>query len=64
MASWKHGAPRVAYVSGGGSGIGLNFAKELITDGASIAIFDLKVDDEVLTELRQRCAGAKQNVQA
>ena len=62
MASWKHGAPKVAYVSGGGSGIGLTIARELIADGASIAIFDLKVADEILTELRQRYVGAQQSV--
>ena len=63
MNSWKHGAPKIAYVSGGGSGIGLNIVKALIADDASIAIFDLKVEDDVLAELRQRCVSKQQKVQ-
>ncbi|MCK7597652.1 SDR family NAD(P)-dependent oxidoreductase [Microbulbifer sp. CAU 1566] len=52
MSNWKHGAPKVAFVSGGGSGIGLNLTRALLADGASVAIFDLKVDDALLNELQ------------
>ncbi|WP_299599363.1 SDR family NAD(P)-dependent oxidoreductase [uncultured Microbulbifer sp.] len=51
MSNWKHGAPKVAFVSGGGSGIGLNLTRALLKDGASVAIFDLKVDDALLNDL-------------
>lgn len=56
MANWKHGTPKTAFVSGGGSGIGLNLTRALLQDGASVAIFDLKVDSALLEELRQLCA--------
>lgn len=52
MGNWKHGTPKTAFISGGGSGIGLNLAKALLKDGANIAIFDLKVEDALLEELR------------
>ena len=52
MTSWKHGAPRVAFISGGGSGIGLRLVKSLISEGTNVAIFDLRVDDSVVAELQ------------
>lgn len=52
MGNWKHGTPKTAFISGGGSGIGLNLAKALLKEGANIAIFDLKVEDALLEELR------------
>lgn len=57
MTNWKYGAPKVAYVSGGGSGIGLNLTRALLADGASVAIFDLKVEDALLEELGGLCRG-------
>jgi 2-hydroxycyclohexanecarboxyl-CoA dehydrogenase len=41
------------YISGGGSGIGLHFAKKFAADGAKIAIFDLRISEEVRGELTQ-----------
>ncbi len=41
------------YISGGGSGIGLYFAKKFAGDGAKIAIFDLRISEEVRGELTQ-----------
>ena len=35
MTSWKHGAPRAAFISGGGSGIGLCLVKSLISEGTN-----------------------------
>ncbi|WP_346836577.1 SDR family NAD(P)-dependent oxidoreductase [Microbulbifer sp. SAOS-129_SWC] len=55
MNNWKYGCPQVAFVSGGGSGIGLNLSRALLQDGASVAIFDLAVSDALLVELRQLC---------
>ena len=46
------------YISGGGSGIGLYFAKKFAADGAKIAIFDLRISKEVRGELTQ-LAGAE-----
>ena len=45
------------YISGGGSGIGLYFAKKFAADGAKIAIFDLRISEEVRGVLTQ-LAGA------
>lgn len=39
------------YISGGGSGIGLNFARKFAADGAKVAIFDLRISEEVREEL-------------
>ena len=46
------------YISGGGSGIGLYFAKKFAADGANIAIFDLRISEEVRRELTQLAGGA------
>jgi len=54
MSRWKKGAPRVAFVSGGGSGIGLNMVRALLAEGASVAIFDLMVAPDLLSELQGR----------
>lgn len=61
MTSWKHGAPRVAFISGGGSGIGLCLVKSLIREGANLAIFDLRMAPSVTTELQSN-AGPGQKV--
>jgi 3-dehydrosphinganine reductase len=39
------------YISGGGSGIGLYFAKKFAADGVKVAIFDLRISEEVREEL-------------
>jgi NAD(P)-dependent dehydrogenase (short-subunit alcohol dehydrogenase family) len=44
---------KTVYISGGGSGIGRYFAKKFAADGAKIAIFDLRISDEVRMELLQ-----------
>ncbi|MDF3936611.1 SDR family NAD(P)-dependent oxidoreductase [Pseudomonas citronellolis] len=64
MSQWIQGAPRVAFISGGGSGIGLQIAKALAAEGASLALFDLKVDKAVLDELRALCQRPQQKVEA
>jgi NAD(P)-dependent dehydrogenase (short-subunit alcohol dehydrogenase family) len=62
MTNWKHRRPQVAYLSGGGSGIGLGFAQALIAEGASVAIFDLQVAGDVLTRLQQARSATDQSV--
>ncbi|WP_242208369.1 MULTISPECIES: SDR family NAD(P)-dependent oxidoreductase [unclassified Pseudomonas] len=62
MTNWNHRRPRVTYLSGGGSGIGLGFAKALIAQGGSVAIFDLQMRDELLAELKQACVAHGQSV--
>ena len=46
------------YISGGGSGIGLHFANKFAADGAKLAIFDLRISEEVRWELTE-LAGAE-----
>ena len=49
---WKDGPPRTVFISGGGSGIGREFARRLAAEGANVAIFNRKLAPEVITELR------------
>ncbi len=63
MTTWIKGAPKVAFISGAGSGIGLQIAKALLSDGASLALFDLRVDDAVLESLRRGCCKKGQRVE-
>ncbi|MDH0291303.1 SDR family NAD(P)-dependent oxidoreductase [Pseudomonas sp. GD04087] len=63
MTTWIKGAPKVAFISGAGSGIGLQIAKALLNDGASLALFDLRVDDAVLETLRRSCFTQGQRVE-
>lgn len=64
MAKWKRRPPDVAYLSGGGSGIGLGIAQVLLAEGVSVAIFDLQVSEHVLASLRQACRQQGQAVHA
>ncbi|MBT4521646.1 MAG: SDR family NAD(P)-dependent oxidoreductase [Halieaceae bacterium] len=41
------------YISGGGSGIGLYFAKKFAAEGVKVAIFDIRISDQVRKELFQ-----------
>ncbi|SHE71967.1 Short-chain dehydrogenase [Microbulbifer donghaiensis] len=60
MGNWKDGTPKTAFISGGGSGIGLHLTREMLKQGTSVAIFDLNVEDSLLSELRQLGAGKAQ----
>lgn len=60
---WTNGAPKVAFITGGGSGLGRQFARLLLGEGASVALLDLHVSDEVMTEM-QALAGPGQQVRA
>lgn len=62
MTDWKYRVPRVAYLSGAGSGIGLGFAQALIAEGCSIAIFDLQIPEQVLTRLKTMSKAPSQSV--
>jgi NAD(P)-dependent dehydrogenase (short-subunit alcohol dehydrogenase family) len=53
MSNWKFSVPRVAFVSGGGSGIGLQIVKALLAEHCSVAIFDLQVDPVLLEQWQQ-----------
>ena len=44
---------RRAFVSGGGSGIGLRLTEKLLESGTSVAVFDLSVSTEVLGRLEK-----------
>ncbi len=58
---WKKGAPKVAFITGGGSGLGRQFARLLLAEGTSLALFDLAVSDEVKAEL-EALTGAGQKI--
>jgi NAD(P)-dependent dehydrogenase (short-subunit alcohol dehydrogenase family) len=51
--NWKLGAPRIVFISGGGSGIGREFAHRLAREGADIAIFNRKFAPTVIQELQK-----------
>ncbi len=53
---WKHTAPRTAFITGGASGIGREFALLLAREGASIAIFNRRLAPQVVDELRAAAA--------
>ena len=48
---WKHGAPRVVFITGGSSGIGRDMARRLAAEGADIALFNRSAAEDVLAEL-------------
>ena len=51
--TWKEKTPRRVFISGGGSGIGREFAHRLAQEGADVAIFNRKLAPDVLAELKQ-----------
>lgn len=61
---WAKGLPGCVFISGGGSGIGREFALRLAREGASVAIFNRSAADEVLAELRACAKGASQRFAA
>jgi NAD(P)-dependent dehydrogenase (short-subunit alcohol dehydrogenase family) len=56
--------PRTAFITGGMSGLGKALASEYISRGASVAIFDMAINDEVLQELQAAASNSGQQVQA
>ncbi|MFV3383245.1 SDR family NAD(P)-dependent oxidoreductase [Pseudomonas sp. NY15354] len=50
--AWKKGAPRVVFITGGGSGIGREFARRLAQEGGSVAIFNRRLAPTVVEELQ------------
>ncbi len=61
---WKNGAPRCVFISGGGSGIGREFAIRLAREGAHIAIFNRKLAPQVIEELRAAALRADQRFES
>lgn len=57
---WKGAKPKVAFISGGSSGIGLECAKQLADEGLSIAIFNRKLAPQVVEQLAQRAVHSQQ----
>lgn len=57
---WKSGRPGRAFISGGGSGIGLEFARRLAREGADVAIFNRKLAPQVIAELRKLAISKQQ----
>lgn len=50
---WRTRKPRCVFISGGSSGIGREFARRLVQEGADVAIFNRKPAPQVIDELRQ-----------
>jgi len=50
---WKNQRPNRVFISGGGSGLGEEFALRLAKEGASIAIFNRKLAPQVIARLRE-----------
>ncbi len=57
---WKGGKPHCVFISGGGSGIGREFAHRLAQEGADVAIFNRKPAPAVIAELRKLAVRADQ----
>lgn len=60
---WVKGAPKVAFITGGGSGLGREFAQILLKQGVSVALMDLKIADDTLADMRA-IAGPGQKILA
>ncbi len=58
--SWKHGAPKCVFISGGGSGIGREMARQLAQEGANVAVFNRKLAPDVVAEMKANAQHAKQ----
>lgn len=61
-SAWRHGQPRIAFISGAGSGLGLQIAKSLITSGCDVVIFDQASTDALILELTPLCVNRDQKV--
>lgn len=49
--AWKKSAPKVAFITGGSSGIGFEFARLLAKEGCSVAIFNRRLAPAAVDEL-------------
>lgn len=63
MARWKVRSPKVTYLSGGASGIGLGIARKLIEEGSTVVIFDLHIPQSLLAQLNAVCNRPSQSVE-
>ncbi len=61
---WPHGRPRCVFISGGGSGIGREFALHLAHEGASVAVFNRSSTDDLIAEMRACARDAGQRFAA
>ena len=60
---WRNGIPNTVFISGGGSGIGEQFAVRMAQQGANVAIFNRKLSPQVVDKLRQQSANSTQRFQ-
>lgn len=63
QSSWKYGQPQTAFISGGGSGLGLNIAQNLIREGVNVALFDRDVSPSVISALKPLALHNNQKVE-
>lgn len=61
---WKSAPPRVAFITGGTSGIGLELARHLVREGASLALFARRVAPQVAAELQALATRPGQRVES
>jgi len=61
---WRSSKPKCVFISGGGSGIGEEFAVRLAQEGANIAIFNRKLAPQVIARLRQHVVRADQRFES
>nr|WP_295076158.1 SDR family NAD(P)-dependent oxidoreductase [uncultured Roseateles sp.] len=61
---WKHQPPRTVFISGGGSGIGREMARQLAREGAHIALINRKLAPQVVAELRALALRADQRFES
>jgi len=62
--AWRLSKPKCAFISGGGSGIGEEFAIRLAQEGANIAIFNRKLAPQVIARLRAHAVRADQRFES
>ena len=61
---WRSSKPKRVFISGGGSGIGEQFALRLAQEGADIAIFNRKPAPGVIAKIRQHAARTDQRFES
>lgn len=62
--SWRASKPKCVFISGGGSGLGEEFAIRLAQEGADVAIFNRKLAPQVIARLREHAVRPDQRFES